>query len=88
MKTQTLVKRWANSFPTRRLEYHATVLSVYVLLGYLDQQRDYLRNGRYVQIRREEESILFVNIIKLKTNLSFLCIAINTLFQEMNFIEK
>ena len=33
--------------------------------------------GRYDQI---PESALFVNLIKLKTNLTFLCIAINTLF--------
>ena len=36
--------------------------------------------GRYDQIPRLTEFALFVNLIKLKTNFTFLCIAINTLF--------
>ena len=36
-----------------------------------------IETGRYDQI---PESALFVNLIKLKTNLTFLCIAINALF--------
>ena len=36
--------------------------------------------GRYDQIPRLTEFDIFVNLIKLKTNFTFLCIAINTLF--------